>query len=464
MVGKRKRAKEDVQTAAAKLRRLDVESLSETDLLALLLPHTGLYTGLGPGLSLLDRLRMAALQKLAVQQREERTRDQRKVQLAGLPSNPLVLQGIFRHLPPSDIKTAALVCRTWSSVVETPQFWTWATVTLDRSNFRQRFYSKRFRIVGGVKLEYYQDSFDFCEPKRRRVDKINQKHLKTFLTGVKKLNLTRLDADDSDFSCLPYRLVSQVVVNMEEVSLDAVEMGYDYTFKFALAIPLLTAIGRAKKLKLRKLVLGSRLDAVPEDILSSALIRLEELEMANVHLTYLQLGDFLQKIAQSGHKLRLRKLSIRGTFCLDWRTRVWRERDVWDPVTFVTPDSWAKAVIWVEEVHLPRLSPVHLQHVFREIAVCGDLKLKRLNIDEQVDLRETPAEDLTTAILRLEEINLMLTDMTAQQAESLCIKILHTEKFNLRTIKLGQTHPILALPYIIIQEVKRRVDLCVFSY
>ena len=44
---------------------------------------------------------------------------------AKVTRNPVILEQIFSHLPPSDIKTVALVDRTWNSVVEQPRYWTW---------------------------------------------------------------------------------------------------------------------------------------------------------------------------------------------------------------------------------------------------------------------------------------------------------------------------------------------------
>ena len=68
-------------------------------------------------------------------------------------TNPVILALIFSRLPPADLKTAALVCRTWSSVLELPRFWAWASVRLGRGNFSERRRSPRLRHVGGVLTE-----------------------------------------------------------------------------------------------------------------------------------------------------------------------------------------------------------------------------------------------------------------------------------------------------------------------
>ena len=65
-------------------------------------------------------------------------------------TNPVILARIFSSLPPPDLKTAALVSRTWRAVLEIPMFWTWATFRLGRHSFTERRRSRRLRQVGGV--------------------------------------------------------------------------------------------------------------------------------------------------------------------------------------------------------------------------------------------------------------------------------------------------------------------------
>ena len=48
-------------------------------------------------------------------------------------SNPVILARIFSCLPPPDLKTAALVCRSWRAVLELPGFWAWARLRLGRA-------------------------------------------------------------------------------------------------------------------------------------------------------------------------------------------------------------------------------------------------------------------------------------------------------------------------------------------
>ena len=432
---------------ASKLVRLEVESMSEAQLVRFLLPDTPANTR---GLSLLETLRTIARQRLADTQQERLVRENKMYVMELLPNNPVILERIFSHLDPSDIKTAALVCRAWNTVLESPKYWTWATVSLGRSNFRQVFYSKRFRIIGGVKLEYYED---------RR----NQRQLKLFLSRARRYNLTRLDADDNDLSTVSARLLSQVVVYMNEVNLDAADLGYFVRRNHAME-SIMRIITDTKRLRLKKLTLGSNLCRVPENLLALALTRMEELDLSNVHMLREQWEALLLRILDGGPEVRLRKLSVRSSFLLYSSVR--DPLDIWDTVNTVQPESWAGAIIRLEEVVLPRLSYIHLGVVFTVISECleCDLKLKKLNIDEEVYLEHIPPEVLSSAILRLEEVNLMLTNMTEEQVQSLCMKILENDKLRLKTLKVGQTHKLLALPHVMVEAVRRKVDLRIFTY
>ena len=131
---------------------------------------------------------------------------------------------------------------------------------------------------------------------------------------------------------------------------------------------------------------------------------------------------------------------------------------------YASQEHFARALVRLEEVCLPQIWPTQVRAIFEEIKKCEDLKLKKLNIDEENDLTYVPSAVFSEAILRLEEINLMMTRIRTKQAEALCLKILETKHFNLRTIKVDQTHPLLALPHIIIHAVKEKVELATFYY
>merc|ERR1712200_105206 len=73
---------------------------------------------------------------------------------AKITRNPVILEQIFSHLPPSDIKTVALVNRTWNSVVEQPRYWNWVKASLKKTNFDKIFNSKRFGLISSWKIRF----------------------------------------------------------------------------------------------------------------------------------------------------------------------------------------------------------------------------------------------------------------------------------------------------------------------
>ena len=51
-----------------------------------------------------------------------------------MSSNHVILGTVFSHLSPRDIKTAALVSRTWRTVTETPRYWTKMRLNVHKEN------------------------------------------------------------------------------------------------------------------------------------------------------------------------------------------------------------------------------------------------------------------------------------------------------------------------------------------
>ena len=123
-------------------------------------------------------------------------------------NSPDLLEIVFSNLAPVDIKSAALVSRTWNSVIETAKFWSWAQVTLTSENFSEIFPSYRFRSVSSVTL-----SLSFH-------DKLSDGQLKELFSNFSKLpdlKLKHLDICHNDLSSIKPSVLSQAVVRLEEV-------------------------------------------------------------------------------------------------------------------------------------------------------------------------------------------------------------------------------------------------------
>ena len=427
----------------------------------LLMPEMAGELSEKPGLSVVMLLRQCAKNRLkdqAANMEEQRSRkrlkqDDKKTK-EQIARNPIILEGIFRHLAPRDILSVALVCRTWNEVVEHPRFWTWASVRLAKQSFRLRFYSRRFWNVGHVRLEYFDEGYEFSDEE----DSLAAKQLKSFFKAAQDHDrFISLDAEDNFLSCVPVKLLCKVLVGLKEVNLDCADLLDNNGAHW-----LLWTIETSKHLKLRKLSLGSNLSAVPAECLSRALLKLETVSLVNTHLTLDQINHFFLSILSSQQDLRLKRLTFGSNLTLD-RDET-GQRIEYHNIIYANQDYFARAVVRLQEVSLPKIWPTQINAIFEEIKKCQDLKLRKLNVDEGNDLTYVPSAVFAEAVVKLEEINLMLTRIRTRQAEALCMKILETKEFRLRRIKVNQTHPLLALPHIIIQAVMERIEISTFYY
>ena len=78
--------------------------------------------------------------------------EEEEVEVPGLvtnvmSSNTVILETVFSHLSPRDIKTAALVSRTWRMVVDTPKFWTKIRLIVDKYNVDEVMKSRIIQLV-----------------------------------------------------------------------------------------------------------------------------------------------------------------------------------------------------------------------------------------------------------------------------------------------------------------------------
>ena len=210
-------------------------------------------------------------------------------------TNPLILEMIFSMLSPADIKTAALVSRTWNSVAGAAKFWTWVRVTLTKENFSEIFFSSRFQSISNV---------DF----KRREGGLSDSQLETFFSdlhhsALKKVNAcwTRLPMVDPDN-------LAQHTVKLEW----ALYVTSDLTPDQVNA--MIKAIAECEDLKLEYLnICVNNLSSVPPHLLARAVIRLYEADMFHTKLTGGQVEVLLDTIIQASARgeLTLRRLNIR---------------------------------------------------------------------------------------------------------------------------------------------------------
>ena len=80
-----------------------------------------------------------------------------------MSSNPVILEAVFSHLSPSDIKTAALVSRTWRMVVETPRFWTKLRLRVDDENLSEVMQSRIIQLMSEIQITELSQSQEVVE-------------------------------------------------------------------------------------------------------------------------------------------------------------------------------------------------------------------------------------------------------------------------------------------------------------
>ena len=204
-------------------------------------------------------------------------------------SIPVIVEEILRHLSPSDIKTVARVCRMWNISVEQAKYWTWAKVRLSRDNFEEIFPTRRFRNIATVKMVHP------CVSAVQLGDLLDEE------CGNRRF----LDFGSTDLSSVPADILSEGIVNLRRAGFENAKLTPDQ------AKTLFLKIKEKTELKLRFLKIRfDNLSSVSPDILTKAVMRLEEVNVGYTHLTSKQVNTLMRTI--QGAKLSLRKLIIGG--------------------------------------------------------------------------------------------------------------------------------------------------------
>ena len=203
-------------------------------------------------------------------------------------SNPVIVEQVLGHLPPSDMKSVARVCRMWRAVVDTPRYWTWAKVRLSNQNFEEIFPSRRFRSISTLKM------VNPC---------LSAVQLSSVLLECEHLRF--LDFGSTDLSSVPADVLSEGIVNLRKAELESTKLTPDQAKALFLKIML------KPELKLRFLKIRyDNLSSVDPNIFSKAVIKLEKVNVGYTHLTSNQVNTLMRTITRE--RLTLRKLNIGG--------------------------------------------------------------------------------------------------------------------------------------------------------
>merc|ERR1711990_222979 len=175
-------------------------------------------------------------------------------------SNPLILDLIFGHLNPADIKTVSQVSSSWRSVVEVAKFWSWVRISLSEENFDQIFSSGRFRSIKTISFH--------------RKKKLSETQMASFFFGLEDSALTNLYCNWVRLASVDAETLARVVVRVKTIMMVTSYLTFhqiDVIFK---------AIVECEDLKLKRLSLCCNdLSQLPPSLLAQAVVRLEEADM-----------------------------------------------------------------------------------------------------------------------------------------------------------------------------------------
>ena len=415
-------------------------------------------------------------------------------------ANPLILEKIFSNLAPADIRTVALVsrwviiirssllcflivfiwplfARYWSLMAEAPRFWTWACLELHDENFEERFHSERFQNVGRFSLlgtceenlaRFYSDMLSFKSP-YGFLD-ISQRDL----TGLAPEILTQL------FRRMSWIFLKNVTLSPGQVS------------------QLFSSLAESEKSELNYLYyIGSDLSSVSPESLARVAVRLTKLELYETQLGPGQVTALFRLLLERGESkleyLDLGHNNLSSVPALSLATSVGRLKEVkfsysqlsgaqWTTIfhsiatspelsltvldaygndlSAVSPGLLSQALVRLEQadLHMTDLTPQQVSAIFLRLAEAEaeQLKLSRLIIWSN-DLSAVPPQTLAKAAVRLEELSLFLTNLSPSQLTALLGTVLETADLRLRCLDICD-NDLSALPLNVLVEAVMRIE------
>ena len=208
------------------------------------------------------------------------------------------------------------------------------------------------------------------------------------------------------------------LVRLEEADLHTTELSSDQTSA------VLQRIAVSQDIKLVKLSIWSNdMATVPSDTLSRAAEKLEDLSLFITNLTTDQVNGLLSRIVESG-QLKLKSLDI----C---------DNDLSSVSTQVLVDAISR----LEGINLynTKLTQDQLEGITKTVAECEVLKLN--NIDLRYNNLSSLAPDiLSLSAVRLKRISLEESQMTLDQSVALLTRISDSpdENLNLKQLEMGK--------------------------
>ena len=345
--------------------------------------------------------------KMKVENLKKKTEVCHKEVTAEMSSNPVILETVFSHLSPSDIKRAALVSRTWRMVVEKPRFWTKLRLTVTNNNISEVMQSRSIRLVSGIEfndLRQNKKTFEMIEELFRAI------------AICENFKLTELNVSYNDLSSVPADVLGKAIPRLQSVNLLKTDLTDDQVQS------IFHMIANCENLKLRVLDIGgNNLSSVPADVLVKAISTLERVNLRLTYLTPDQVQSIFHKIANCENQ-KLTELCIGG-----------------NNLSSIPADELARAISRLETVKMvsTKLTPDQVQSIFHMIADCMNLKLTKLDISPNI-LSSVPADVLVKAISRLKKVNLKDSDLTPAQIIAIYTLVAERRSSTLREVGIEE--------------------------
>ena len=311
--------------------------------------------------------------------------------------NPVILAQIFRHLAPSDLKSAALVCRSWWSLVEQPRYWSWAETRLTRADFAKKFRSRRLRNIGSVRTD------------------LSEVQMRKLLLSLSDWRMRRLAVSYINLSSVSPQVLSSALVRLETLELCLCRLTKDQVRD------VFTRVADSEDLALRSLSINfSDLTSVPGPVLARALVRLRSVNLWLCRLTTDQVTTVLTTILQTNN-LRLQSLTLNPS-----------------DLSSVSARLLSSAVLRLEEVNMSYtdLSSHHLSQICEDILAAKQLRLRSLQLNS-TNLSSLEPNLLASAMVKLERLDLYNSCLTGEQLEAVLKTVVLTSPLNLSTINIG---------------------------
>ena len=231
-----------------------------------------------------------------------------------------------------------------------------------------------------------------------------------FIANSENLAVRRLCLNDLNLSSVGVDVLTSAVVRLEEVKFCGTELTMNQLNGIFHKL-----VGPDKsKLKLL-LVDDYDLSSVPPGIISVVVLGLEDVSLFNCNLSKDQLESTLRKIVET-EDLRLRHLDLS-----------------WNELQSVGPSLLSAAIVKLVKVNLSwsGLTRHQLEEMFRQIVKTPDLTLAQLDISSN-DLSSTDPDILAKAVMRLEGVSFYGQGLTPDQVNSIITALARSESIRLK--------------------------------